>query len=746
MIGARRLSIRHYAVIFAGLTLAMLMLFGTLAYQEVHEVRENVAMVSHSAAHRELSDGLDKVIGEAIAMTNWLGDRDDARQQIQDPANYIFWHHHLLSRDNSLPYEVIDLELYRSDGSALTRPRETLLPHKVAGSRKQEPYIDLNGDTPALILIQEILDKSGTGERTGFIGLHIDFMRLLQRLSQFQHLDSRSVEFAPSPDGLLLLEDFFQSTTFQARHNPATETVENVLGSAILRLGLIIGTLSLLFYPMLVYLVGKPLRQLSHHIDHLKDSSGGVLLDPLKHHLPVKELEKVRVSLNEYQSELQNVHSSLDEKNRELWNQAHHDALTGVMNRRAFDDFWRSLNEILVDRRLGICLILFDVNHFKAINDTYGHQVGDEVLKGIASCISNVLRKGEHLYRLGGDELATVLIDCQKESALNLANRCEEAIANHPFSKLGIREPVRVSIGLAQANAASDDELATLPWKADIAMYSAKKPGLSNVVFYNEDMAKESGSLLSSWINNAVFEAINEGTGLTIFYQPIVDLERDEVVYYEALIRIHHDDEWILPGSIFPLVEARRLEIDMDRAILKRILEDLDDGCIPEGSGVSINLSGPMVVSDKVLELLAPFQAYMDDYRFTLEITETALITQLGTATENLDRLRAMGFIIALDDFGSGYSSMRYLANMPVDLVKFDISLIRSLNDLAQQAIVQHLAQMINESGYRLVAEGIESETLREQVTQLGFHYGQGYLFGRPEQLLPAPVPARASI
>ena len=133
--------------------------------------------------------------------------------------------------------------------------------------------------------------------------------------------------------------------------------------------------------------------------------------------LPIAETEKIRESLNAYQGQLIDVHSSLEEKSQELWTMAHHDALTGAKNRRAFEEFMHNLPQTLGDRDIGVCFALFDVNHFKAINDSYGHSVGDQVLKVIASRISSVLRKGEELFRIGGDEFAVVLIDCDESSA-----------------------------------------------------------------------------------------------------------------------------------------------------------------------------------------------------------------------------------------------------------------------------------------------------------------------------------------
>ena len=217
-------------------------------------------------------------------------------------------------------------------------------------------------------------------------------------------------------------------------------------------------------------------------------------------------------------------------------------------------------------------------------------------------------------------------------------------------------------------------------------------------------------------------------------YQPIVDLNDGAICHYEALVRIEQDGEIIQPSNIFPVVEARRLEVELDRAVLRRVLMDLQDGKVPPGTGVSINLSGPSLINDQACTWLSEFRPYLKDYRVMIEVTETALITQIGLANENLSKLRNHGFEIALDDFGSGYSSLRYLASMPVDVVKFDITLVQGLRDETQRIMVSHLAKMILESGHHLVAEGIEDLATLEATRAAGFARGQGYLLGRPSE------------
>jgi EAL domain-containing protein (putative c-di-GMP-specific phosphodiesterase class I) len=265
-------------------------------------------------------------------------------------------------------------------------------------------------------------------------------------------------------------------------------------------------------------------------------------------------------------------------------------------------------------------------------------------------------------------------------------------------------------------------------------MYRAKRPGQSSVVMFNNDLARDTEGLFSSWVNSAVYDAVIHGSGLTMYYQPIADVEDARICHYEALARIERDGELIGPSKIFPIIEARSLEVEFDRAVMRAVLADLASGRVRPGTGVSVNLSGPTVVQEPVCQWLADFVPFLKDYRVMLEVTETALITQIGLANDHLRRLRDMGFEIALDDFGSGYSSLRYLANMPVDVVKFDISLIQGLRDPTQRRLIAHLAQMIRESGARLVAEGIEDMGLLGTVRALGFQFGQGRLIGLPDR------------
>ena len=549
-------------------------------------------MASEQAAAREVGEVMDVLLRDARAAATRFADWEEVRQQIEQPRYYRPASYRML-KSGVLPDYVIDAEVYGADGQALAELQDSVLPHQVA-TPPPPAYVDFSTEQPTLLVFRAVRKPDGDSGTSpvGVIGLRIAFVPPLKRGSGYLYVNPDSIRFAPPSGETLSWNDLKPAVRFELRENPMSEAMTGLLSGTVLNLSVVLGIFTLVLFPALVFLIVRPLRAISTHIDRLKDSPGGLVLDDLAGMLLIAETEKIRESLNAYQGQLVDVHSSLEEKSQELWAMAHHDALTGAKNRRAFEEFMQHLPQALGDRDIGVCFALFDVNHFKAINDSYGHSVGDQVLKVIASRISSVLRKGEELFRIGEDEFAVVLLDCDEASALRIAERRHEKIVGHDFGKLGVREPLRISAGLANARIDDLDDLQTLQWKADVAMYRAKRPGHANVVMFNESLARDSEGLFSSWVNTAVYDAVVYGKGLVMYYQPIVDLTEGTVCHYEALVRIEQDGEIIQPSNIFPVVEARRLEVELDRAVIRKVLDDLKAGKVRIGTGVSINPSG----------------------------------------------------------------------------------------------------------------------------------------------------------
>ncbi|OOZ37635.1 EAL domain-containing protein [Solemya velesiana gill symbiont] len=474
----------------------------------------------------------------------------------------------------------------------------------------------------------------------------------------------------------------------------------------------------------------RPLVAISKEIDALQGASHD-LSDQLSRNtaMPLAELEHVRRSFGDYLSQLGELHSNLERSSQDFYQQARKIALTGAFNRRALEEDWQAL---AIDTTPQFSLLLYDCDHFKAINDTYGHDVGDAVLENIATELQQALRSGDRLYRLGGDEFATIQWGADVEQAIAIAQRCVEKVQAHDFVQYGLPGPASISIGVAVSTPAQPVlALSELHKRADLAMYSAKQPGASKIVSYRDGLG-EVAPVVSSDSIAAVFSAIQDVSLLDMRYQGIVGLPLQGVEYVEALARIRIGDDVFLPSEIFPIVQARRLDAELDLAVIEAIGRDMRNGSLGTGNGVSINISAPSIVHAKVISALMVLREREPERKIVVEITETALITQMEMATSNIDQLRQSGFLVALDDFGSGYSSLRYLASMPVDIVKFDISMIQQLNhaDSQQRLITEEMARLVKAAGYQIVAEGVETESLLNGVIDIGFDYAQGYLFG----------------
>jgi diguanylate cyclase (GGDEF)-like protein len=721
------LSIKHYALLFTMVIILLFSGYGLYTYYGVKDLKSRIQSSTETSAERELKKAIDEAYRDILEHTEEYAQWDEVRQQINNPLYYAYWKSHRSLTAGNLPKYVLDIAVYDKSGQVLAKLDQSHLPYSIDPA-SIEPYVDIQSGTIQLVITEPVRISTEDDNIIGYIATRSDMKPELVSIVQFSHIASTSISITPDTRLHLAISEVYEHLTFELNKNPMLDDLVGIITNAVFRMAAVMVILTLLFYPLVTYLIGRPLTQISRHVDRLRESSASLTLQSFSNRLPVAELEKVRSSLNEYHSRLYEVHNTLDESNKELWRLAHHDALTGVLNRRAFDEHWKSLKDIFADSRFEICMAIFDINNFKGFNDTYGHQVGDEVIKAIAASITSVLRDGEHLYRLGGDEFSTIFVNCEPSAAISVAERCQHAVAQYPFHELGIREPVTISIGISRVSPGKHEQLSDIQWQADVAMYSAKQPGNTSIAVFSEEMRAGAKGLFSSWIHNAVYEAIADGVGLEIYYQPIIELATGRVAYFEALLRIVRDDEIIMPIDVFRLVETKRLELQMDSAILKKIYSDLESGVIPTGTGVSINISGPSIVQPEILEYLTAFIKFMGSYKLVLEVTETALITQIEEASQNLQLLQGMGFLIALDDFGSGYSSVSYLANMPVDIVKFDITLIRCLN-------IEHLANMIIATGHQLIAEGIETDAMQHDVTAMGFNYGQGYLFGKPALL-----------
>ena len=403
---------------------------------------------------------------------------------------------------------------------------------------------------------------------------------------------------------------------------------------------------------------------------------------------------------------------------------ARHDALTGLPNRTALFDRLRSL---LVNG-FPVSLLILDLNGFKALNDTFGHRVGDQVLRDLAGRLRGSVTFGTLVARLAGDEFAVALPEGGTPSAAEMANRLLDAI-NQPFNVEHTEVSVGASIGIAfgPRHGSDADELVHA---ADVAMYHAKRTSARWAVYEPSlDGRRPERLMLRHELRRAM-----SGRELEVHYQP-QGTPGGRVMAVEALVRWKHPQRGLLaPGAFLPVCEDSDLMLRLTDQVLDMALADLermDDGA--SDLVVSVNLSS-LDLRDAALpqRIEAAITRHgADPRRLTVEVTENALVAA-GDGLHNLQRVRDMGVRVSLDDFGTGSGPLATLRELPVDELKIDRSFVAAMNQPREAALVAGLIRLSHDLGLTVVAEGVESPDQATALTEMGCDLLQGYHIGRP--------------
>jgi len=414
----------------------------------------------------------------------------------------------------------------------------------------------------------------------------------------------------------------------------------------------------------------------------------------------------------------------------EVKEQALTDELTGLPNRRALFEESRRVLEGTTARRPA-ALLLFDLDGFKVVNDSLGHHAGDHLLRQIGPRLRPALRAGDVLARLGGDEFAVLLPDAELAEAEALAQRLR-ALILQPVTVEGIRLHVGVSIGVAGAPvpAATVEELLRC---ADVAMYSAKA-SRAGVHVYVPDPDGSSSDRLRTM--EQLRTALEDGDQLEVHLQPQVALPGGEVVGAEALVRWRHPARGLLsPADLLPAAEQAGLLRPLADAVLELSLTAAERWWHAWAVPVSVNLSAADVTDldlpGKVAQALV--RHGLPARALTLELVEDTLMTDAERGRQVLGDLRRLGVRTSIDDYGTGYSSLAYLRNLPADELKLDRSLTSDVGaDPRAAAIVRHTVALAHDLGISLVAEGVEDEGTGAVLAALGCDVAQGFAIARP--------------
>jgi diguanylate cyclase (GGDEF)-like protein len=408
---------------------------------------------------------------------------------------------------------------------------------------------------------------------------------------------------------------------------------------------------------------------------------------------------------------------------------ARHDPLTGIANRRLFNE--RLQNNLIAAEMTQIqgAVLVLDLNRFKAVNDVYGHNAGDQLLVAVTDRIRPLVRAEDTFARLGGDEFGLALSNVDRESVARLVNRLSAALEG-PFDLDGIHVEIGASIGVAffPEDAKSAE---TLIQHADLAMYRAKAESTHGHAFFDRalDEAMRDRGTLEADLRQAI------GTDAIVpFYQPLVNLADGRITGFEMLARWQHPTRGtIMPEVFIPIAEDTRLIGALSFGLIRRALKDALtwDARLFLAVNISPEQFADPDLATKLLSLLA-VNAFPAN-RLEIELTETALVADLPAAKRTIEELKRAGVRIAIDDFGKGYSSLYYLRELPFDVVKIDQSFVGTRASNPESAkIVAAVIGLSHALGISTVAEGVEDKVDAEWLRQQGCNAGQGFLYSKP--------------
>jgi len=422
----------------------------------------------------------------------------------------------------------------------------------------------------------------------------------------------------------------------------------------------------------------------------------------------------------------------------ESLHRALHDPLTGLPNRVLLLDRLKHALEGSKRRGTSVAVLFLDLDRFKVVNDSLGHEFGDRLLVAASRRMVSVLRPDDTATRFGGDEFVIVCDDVPSdEDALDIANRLASALVA-PFDLAGHQVYVTVSVGVARSTPSTVDA-GSLIRDADSAMYRAKDGGRARAEMFDTRMRTEAVERLET--ENDLRRAL-ERRELRLFYQPAVNLETGVTTGVEALVRWAHPEKGLVPPSLFiPLAEETGLIKRVTEWVAEQACSDLAEwkaaGRVGDDFKVAINLSAVELADvsavDAIVGAIGRHPALLPS-QIAVEITETALLRDLDSALGVLNRLRRFGVSVALDDFGTGYSSLSYLRRLPVDTLKVDRSFIARLDeDDRDRSLVAAMVGLAHALGLQVIAEGVETLGQVDALRALGCDTAQGWHFSTPK-------------
>ena len=425
---------------------------------------------------------------------------------------------------------------------------------------------------------------------------------------------------------------------------------------------------------------------------------------------------------------------------RALHYQASHDALTGLINRREFENrLTAAVESVRSDSGVRHALLYLDLDQFKLVNDTCGHPAGDLLLKQITGVLQSRVRGGDTLARLGGDEFGILLQSCSLDQAMRVAEAIRQAIRDYRFIWQDVVSAIGVSIGIVEISSETPT-VANVMSAADVACYAAKDQGRNRVQLYQPDNVPERHREMH-WVSKLT-RACDESR-FELFFQPIVPIGANgyEREHFELMLRLRDESgSLVAPAEFIPAAERYNVMPSIDRWVVKQALDQI---ACRSGTGikpytVAVNLSGTSLNDERFLEYLIAELGSRDlpPGAMCFEITETAAIANLGNVVYFMRELKTRGCHFALDDFGSGLSSFMYLKTLPVDYLKIDGQFIENVtHDAVDRSMVEAISHVGKAMGIHTIAERVESVEVLLELGRLGIGFAQGFHVAPPRSI-----------
>ena len=428
------------------------------------------------------------------------------------------------------------------------------------------------------------------------------------------------------------------------------------------------------------------------------------------------------------------METQLREHRERLYHLVHHDALTNLPNRMLLQERLSRMMMKAKRNRTYVAVLFLDLDRFKKINETLGHEIGDKLLLEVAKRLENCVRKSDTVARLGGDEFGVILDDLRDVKFVAVVARKFLQALSKPIIIQEYELYATSSIGISLYPDDSED-VDVLLRCADTALYRAKEAGKNNYQYYTADMNTRAFEflLLESGLRKAL-----DNNELVVFYQPLIDLETNKLLGMEALLRWKHPEKGMIsPGDFIPLAEETGLIEPIGEWVLRAACtqnKEWQDAGYPPVK-VSVNMSARQFNKKNITELIGGIlqETGLSPEYLGIEITESVIMQDVKSTIAKLKKMHKMGITLSIDDFGTGYSSLSYLKLFPIDNLKIDQSFVFNItSDSTDAAIAASVILLAHSMNLKVVAEGVETEEQLEVLRQQGCDYVQGFLFSRP--------------